>query len=237
MSNQFKDKRFLRDLLYSELYKKHGIRIEIPMNQLIPTYNSRMYYIDYLFKCVGPKAKKGLDIGTGSSCIYPIIGFKKYNWEFVATEIDPDSIYYSTENIKRNKCTEKIQIVKGEKKLLFVSNLGPFDFTMCNPPFYSSQDQIDQSRQLKEQDPGGICTGNANEMITDGGEVQFILQMINESQTFPATIFSTLVGIKASVDPIKEYLASLNASYHIHVFRIGKTSRSIITWKWAGFII
>jgi 23S rRNA (adenine1618-N6)-methyltransferase len=33
-----------------------------------------------------------LDIGTGASCIYPILGQTVYQWHFVASDIDPISI-------------------------------------------------------------------------------------------------------------------------------------------------
>ena len=33
-----------------------------------------------------------LDIGTGASLIYPIVGSQSYGWYFTATDIDPVSI-------------------------------------------------------------------------------------------------------------------------------------------------
>lgn len=31
---------------------------------------------------------RGLDIGTGASAIYPLLGAKVYGWAFIATDID-----------------------------------------------------------------------------------------------------------------------------------------------------
>ncbi|MGB0431835.1 MAG: RlmF-related methyltransferase, partial [Bacteroidia bacterium] len=35
---------------------------------------------------------KILDIGTGATCIYPLLGVAEYNWKFVATDIELDSL-------------------------------------------------------------------------------------------------------------------------------------------------
>ncbi|KAG6859941.1 hypothetical protein C0995_001617 [Termitomyces sp. Mi166 len=54
-------------------------------------------------------------------------------------------------------------------------------FTMCNPPFYSSAADIRDSEARKEHSAFGVCTGAPVEMITPGGEVHFVKGMIRES--------------------------------------------------------
>jgi len=43
-----------------------------------------------------------LDIGTGATLIYPLIGWRLYQWKFIATEIDEKSYDFSRELIKIN---------------------------------------------------------------------------------------------------------------------------------------
>ena len=70
----------------------------MPEDQLIPAIPSRLLYLDWIHKILGianapsQQSIKGVDIGTGASLIYPILGFLKYNWRFIATEIHEDSI-------------------------------------------------------------------------------------------------------------------------------------------------
>ena len=52
---------------------------------------------------------------------------------------------------------------------------------MCNPPFYTSREEILASAEAKELEPSGICTGAENEMIIAGGEVEFVRRMVKES--------------------------------------------------------
>ncbi len=58
----------------------------------------------------------------------------------------------------------------------------PFDFTMCNPPFYGSREEVFRSADAKELGPSAVCTGTDNEMITDGGEAKFVAKMVKESK-------------------------------------------------------
>ena len=59
-----------------------------------------------------------------------------------------------------------------------------YDFTMCNPPFFSSEKEADsnsKSRSDLRPDPHNVKTGSVNEIVVQGGERSFIVQMIHES--------------------------------------------------------
>lgn len=58
------------------------------------------------------------------------------------------------------------------------------DFTMCNPPFFSSEREADSSSKSRSSSrtlPRNGRTGSLAEIVVQGGEVAFILQMIQES--------------------------------------------------------
>ena len=50
-----------------------------------------------------------LPLGSGASCIYPLLGAKLNNWHFLATEVDESSVSYARENIKCNGLENKIK--------------------------------------------------------------------------------------------------------------------------------
>lgn len=58
-------------------------------------------------------------IGAGASCIFPLLGSKKNNWCFVATELDEISLNYAKENVERNHLGEKIALVKADSEHVF----------------------------------------------------------------------------------------------------------------------
>lgn len=59
-----------------------------------------------------------------------------------------------------------------------------YDFTMCNPPFFSSEREADSSSKSRSSSrtlPHNGRTGSLSDIVVKGGEVAFILQMIQES--------------------------------------------------------
>ena len=45
-----------------------------------------------------------LDIGTGASCIYPILGVQSFGWKFLASDIDSKSLEVARQNVWLNPC-------------------------------------------------------------------------------------------------------------------------------------
>ncbi|KAJ3037319.1 2,5-diamino-6-(ribosylamino)-4(3H)-pyrimidinone 5'-phosphate reductase [Rhizophlyctis rosea] len=114
------------------------------------------------------------------------------------------------------------------------SNNRKYDFCMCNPPFYDSREQLEASRQTKELDPFAICTGTEGEMITEGGELQFVTRIINESVERRNDIrwFTSLLGRKEDVGKLSEILEARNLKYVVHELRQAKTVRWVIGWTY-----
>jgi 23S rRNA (adenine1618-N6)-methyltransferase len=59
-----------------------------------------------------------------------------------------------------------------------------YDFTMCNPPFFSSEREADSSSKSRSSSrtlPHNGKTGSLGEVVVEGGEVAFIIRMIQES--------------------------------------------------------
>lgn len=54
------------------------------------TQTNKNNHIDFPNVPIGPTIR-GLDIGTGASMIYPLLGTRIYGWSFMASEIDPKS--------------------------------------------------------------------------------------------------------------------------------------------------
>ena len=185
----------------------------------------------------------GIDIGTGASCIYPLLGAALHpNWHFDALEVDKDSIEYAEENVRRNRLEDRIRIIpsntEGEilPKALLKRNY--YDFCVCNPPFYKDQDQMDQQRQAKRHKPMGVCTGSHSELFTKGGELEFCTRLIEESILKGDWIhwFTTLVGRKADALELKQRIDSKSeiSDSRMDTFTYGQTTRWILSWRVKG---
>lgn len=203
---------------------KHYYALEywtIPKGHLCPPIPGRVDYIHYITEKFNLKeSDKGLDIGTGTGCIYPILGFKVYGLNFVASDINLESLEASQNILQRNQLTKNIELRHQKNKASIFENIiepnDYFHFTMCNPPFHSSKEQADKasSRKNKNLDKNklkkghrtseskGLNFGGKNaELWCKGGELEFITRMIQESPKFKRNIkhFTTLVSKKENL--------------------------------------
>ncbi|KAJ8880521.1 hypothetical protein PR048_016991 [Dryococelus australis] len=66
-----------------------------------------------------------------------------------------------------------------------VSEGQQYDFCMCNPPFFSSEEELDsesKSRSPARPPPHSCRTGSPSDVVVSGGEVAFISRIIEESK-------------------------------------------------------
>lgn len=232
------------------LFKYYNINFwEFPDTNLCPPIPGRVDYIHHVADVL--KTSKNLsnitvlDIGTGASCIYPILGQAEYGWNFVATDVDKQSLKDAKNIIDKNMLSDKIelrhqkdisQIFKG-----VINENDKFTITICNPPFYKSEaDALEATtRKLKglNKDRDKIVrnfAGTKNELWYKGGEKAFIHNYLYESSLFKdqSQWFTTLVSKKDLVKGIYASLKKIGAS-EIKTINMGqgqKTSR-ILAWS------
>lgn len=148
----FKDQDSVRVLTKCCLIKDFNLNVELPPDKLLPTIPLRLNYIlwmeDLLNHCGIKENITGIDIGTGASCIYCLLAVRmNVNWKMFALEIDKDNLKYAEENIVRNHLEEAIKLIDQEEsnaifEKLFISDTSQKTFTICNPPFFSSQEEL-----------------------------------------------------------------------------------------------
>lgn len=228
---------------------------DIPENYLCPPIPGRADYIHYIADLLAsvnnnsiPEGDSvlGLDIGIGANCIYPIIGNSVYGWSFVGTDIDPIALDNCVKIIESNpKLNEAISLQQQmNAKFIFKGIIQPedkFTFTICNPPFHSSQEEATKStirkinnlENTKTTQPVLNFGGQNAELWCEGGELAFITQMIYESAKYPMQClwFTTLVSKNAHLSSIYKTLNKVNAATikTIDMAQGQKTSR-IIVW-------
>ncbi|RCH81615.1 hypothetical protein CU098_003620, partial [Rhizopus stolonifer] len=181
---------------------------------------------------------KGIDIGVGASCIYPLLGCSSYNnWTFLGTDIDARSIDYATKNVEKNQLQDRIQLVHNtdaDRIFLLEKNETFYDFCMCNPPFYESKEALEEAASNKELEPYAVCTGSSNEMITKGGEYGFVGRMIRESISLRTQVrwYTSMLGLKRSIYPLVRLLKEANiTNYLVTELKQGNTTRWVIAWS------
>lgn len=179
----------------------------------------------------------GLDIGTGASAIYPLLGCaQRPSWSFVATEIDAKSIAYAKANIERNEpVASRIRLVERtpEACLIPLDELGidRLDFVMTNPPFYESASELEELARRKARPPASACTGAANEMVCEGGEVGFLGRVVAESLALRDRVqwYTSMVGKQTSL----EAAVALLRAHGVDNYAVTQFVQGTRTRRWA----
>ena len=228
----FTNQEAVRALTETLFLRDFKLNVKIPDNSLVPTLPSRLNYLLWIEDLLSlfPDCEEivGIDIGAGASAVYPLVAAQHFNWSMMATEADNDNLIAARDNVERNKLDHKVTLVKSEineifKKLLKNNSEKVFDFSMCNPPFYT------QGKHLSDDQ----SVGSEAEMKTNGGEVAFVKTMMSESKDNPlrVRVYTVLLGHKSSLSPLKQHLTSMSVTSFVSTeFCQGKTMRWGLAW-------
>ncbi|EXJ54089.1 hypothetical protein A1O7_09426 [Cladophialophora yegresii CBS 114405] len=256
----FSDPESVRQLTKCLLHRDFNLAIDLPDDRLCPPVPNRFNYtlfIQRLLDDTSPDFHQGydperqvlgLDIGTGSSAIYPLLACaQRPSWRFLCTEIDDKNRHYAQRNISANNLATRIRMIDTDStgaKLIPSSHLKHFDrvdVLVTNPPFYSSEAELLGSASQKSRPPNSSCTGSAVEMITPGGEVAFVGKLICESAHVAIRRriqwFSAMLGKLSSVGTVVTQLRDKGCSnLAVTEFVQGqKTRRWCVAWSWMRF--
>lgn len=184
----------------------------------------------------------GLDIGTGASCIYPLLGCAQRPWSFIATDIDPENLKHASENVALNNLQDRIKVHSRSSftdPMIPLDDLGlkRIDFTMTNPPFYESEAEMLKSASKKDRPPYSACTGAPVEMVCEGGEVAFVSRVLEESLILKERVqwYTAMFGIVTSLEVMVDKLKERGIdNYAVTEFVQGnKTRRWALAWSFA----
>ena len=208
---------------------------DIPTGYLCPPIPSRADYVHYIGDVLATKnggkipvgrQVKCLDIGVGANGIYPIIGHKEYGWTFIGADIDPVSLESVGKIIEVNpSLKDAIELrLQTDNQDIINGILKPnerIDATFCNPPFHASRADAQAGTQRKlnnltKKHNAKLSLnfgGQNNELWCEGGEVEFIKNMMQQSRQYADSCFwySTLVSKQTTLKPILETLKRLKA--------------------------
>ncbi|CAM9946766.1 unnamed protein product [Pylaiella littoralis] len=196
-----------------------------------------------------PKKCRGIDIGTGASCIYPLLGAKVAGWSFLATEIDAVSAEWAEKNVRSNGLQGQVSVrlvhplsgdggdgeddaAPGPLLTTLGEEDGDFDFSMTNPPFFESADEAGQNPDT--------ATGEMaaeGEVACPGGEVAFVRAIIRDSLRLKQRVrwYTTMVGKKSNAKKLLRVLreAGVRNTRTTEFFQ-GRTVRWGLAWSFTS---
>lgn len=232
---------------------------DLPPGALCPPIPGRADYLLHVADLVAADANtaaaegkrtvvRGLDIGTGANCIYPILGVLAHGWRFVATDIAPASITWARQLVAANTVLKdriECRLQSSPDNILdgVVRAGEKFAFCVCNPPFHASAAEAEAAavRKLRNLGDGRLADqpvlnfgGQQHELWCEGGEVAFVRRMIAQSALRPDQCrwFTTLVSKRGSLSALQAALAAVNAS-EVRVIPMthGQKHSRILAWN------
>ena len=122
-----------------------------------------------------------------------------------------------------------------------ISKEDKIELIICNPPFHASIEDAQKGTRRKIKNLSGKkvktpelnFAGISNELICEGGEYQFIQNMIRESKKFSKNCywFSTLVSKQSNLKGIYKLLENIEANQIKRIpMGTGNKSSRIVAW-------
>ncbi|MCH8617857.1 23S rRNA (adenine(1618)-N(6))-methyltransferase RlmF [Undibacterium sp. TS12] len=254
-SNPLSVKLLNKALLHS-CYGIHGW--DLPAHNLCPPVPGRADYLHYLADLLAtgnmgriPTGENvhALDIGTGASCIYPLIGSSEYGWRFTATDINTDSLGNARQILAHNPELEKridLRLQEQADSIFnhIIASDDWFDVSLCNPPFHRSAaearagslrkwENLGKTTRDQQGQPVLNFSGRDAELWCKGGELAFIQNMIRESAGIPTKIlwFSSLVSKSSNMPGILDTLKQVKVCSHKTIIMSqGNKESRLIAW-------
>jgi 23S rRNA (adenine1618-N6)-methyltransferase len=225
---------------------------DIPADYLCPPIPGRVDYIHYLADLLArdnnqeiPRGRniKALDIGTGASLVYPLLGQSEYGWHFTGVDIDAAAIKSAEQICEFNKLKITLR-QQNTPENIFRGVIKPrdaFHITLCNPPFHASMEQAHKGTQRKWRNLGKghsqkLNFGGQNaELWCPGGEIKFIARMVEQSMEFAEQClwFSSLVSKKDNLQPLYKILGKAKVSdFKVVEMAQGQKTSRFIAWTY-----
>ncbi len=225
---------------------------DIPAGYLCPPIPGRVDYIHYLADLLAgsnshdiPRGRniKVLDIGTGSSLVYPLTGQSEYGWHFTGVDTDAVALKSAKQICEFNKLKITLrQQVNPEDIFRGVIEAGDmFHATMCNPPFHASMAQANKGTERKWANLGKghsqkLNFGGQNaELWYPGGEIKFVARMIEQSKDFAKQCmwFTSLVSKNDNLSPLARILEKVGVvDFRVVEMAQGQKTSRFIAWTY-----
>ena len=252
-SIDFADPMAVRVLNQALLRTHYGVRHwDLPQGYLCPPVPGRADYLYGMAELIAQDAGTGSsqisawDVGMGANCIYPLVGWAAFGWQFVGSDIDSAALAYAQKNVDANGLADKISLrLQPNRGQLFAGILQAnerFTLSVCNPPFHASAKDALQARKQKWAGLG-IGAGSASalnfggfdhELWCTGGEASFVKRMIRESAECASQIrwFSSLIARAEHLTDLYKHLkkAGAMAVHTVNMAQGSKQSR-FVAWR------
>ena len=129
VSIEWKEAKALLALTRALLRVDFGLSFQLPSGYLCPPLPQRLAYLHWVHGLLGwgqagrGGGQRGVDVGCGASCIFPLLGCRGFGDAFVATDCDPPALAAARTNVDANGM--QAQVSHEHEPLLSLHCAGP----------------------------------------------------------------------------------------------------------------
>jgi len=241
------------------LKSAYALEWDVPKGYLCPPIPGRSDYIHALADLLSGRkpapiprdsSVRILDIGMGANGIYPLIGASEYGFRFVGSETDSRALEWALGIVAQNPPVASLieGRLQSSTRDSFRGVIRPgefFDASMCNPPFHASlaaarEVNLRKRRHLRTDVEGASPRnfgGHPAELWCPGGELGFVLRMIEQSVEFRDQFrwFTTLVSKSEHLQRLREAMRNVNAT-EVRTIEMaqGQKKSRILAWTFVA---
>ncbi len=252
----FADPGAVRALNRALLRHHYGVQgWELPPGFLCPPIPGRADYLhhaaDLLAGDHGGRIPCGeslrvLDIGTGASAVYALLGHAEYGWSFVGSESEPRALAAAAAILAANPdAARRIELRRQRQPGHILQGLlkpgESFALSLCNPPFHASPEEARAGsarkwRNLKGSRATGPVLnfgGQGGELWCPGGEAAFVGRLIAESGELRDRVlwYTSLVSKAENLPALRRALRQAGAlEVRILPMAQGQKRSRILAW-------
>ena len=160
------------------------------------------------------------------------------------SDIDAHSLEFAKQNVQSHGLEQRVRVRRSlnpEAPLIPLDAMGvdELNFVMTNPPFYSSEEDMQSSYIGKDAPPSAVCTGSENEMICPGGDVGFITRILDESLVLREKVqwYTAMVGKMSSLQTVIAKLKEHGiTNFAVTCLQAGhRTKRWAVAWSFQEY--
>lgn len=225
----------------------------VPKGFLVPAIPGRVDYIHHIADLLAvdnlrriPRGHRVhmIDIGVGANAIYSLLAHQCYKWQILGSDINTIALENAQQIINSNGLDQSIilkaQPIAGQIFNNVICQKEYYDVSVCNPPFYSNQDEARQANkrkwaQLNKDQKGNNFGGIDEELWCEGGELQFLKNYIHESKTLNKQIlwYTSLVSKEEILPSLDNEIENCGAQ-EIKVIEMqhGQKKSRILCWSY-----
>jgi len=207
---------------------------DLPAGYLCPPVPGRLDYLLHLADLLKsqhrgkmPKSRQFrlLDVGCGANLIYSLLAARQFGWQVLASDVDQGALQHATRLLEQHQLAGKIELrAQARTQDIFDRLLKPgeyLDVTLCNPPFHRSAEEAAAGSARKRANLGLAddaaalnFAGLSHELWCDGGELAFILRMMQQSVAVGQQVywFTCLVSKKEHLPQLQSKLTQLGVT-------------------------